>query len=305
MASKISPSAAFSETLHFITSVKLDELEKQRIAYKEHAHVIDTARARGESSIERVELLLGAIRSWPGYGASRGVASKLNLENLDCWLSQARVDPSVSKAQIRAWGDDLEAHIRRISNSFDYAKLFGNLFTEWLSSGDEASTTETPAKSDDDEPAEEFTEVGRKEAHEQRAELEARVFIEPKVDVPALEAYLNELFCVQSDNGRDQHAKRVSEALEHLRRDLRRFSKSLLETRMDSSSVKTTITTLLREDLLDNQKRSTLAEFSKNDTILSEIATVLNMHIARIATWEWPKEGVVIEMRRKFRLTTY
>lgn len=92
-------SATFSQTLQFITSVKLEELEKQRLAYHAHAKVLEEANATGDDLIKKVEILLKAVRTWIGSGAldpTSTVGGKLNLRNLDLWLLQTKQDPSFS-----------------------------------------------------------------------------------------------------------------------------------------------------------------------------------------------------------------
>lgn len=49
MASTTSSKSSFGQTLQFITDIKLQELEKQRVAYQARAKVIDEANALGES----------------------------------------------------------------------------------------------------------------------------------------------------------------------------------------------------------------------------------------------------------------
>jgi len=49
MASETSSKSSFGQTLQFITDIKLQELEKQRVAYQARAKVIDEANAPGES----------------------------------------------------------------------------------------------------------------------------------------------------------------------------------------------------------------------------------------------------------------
>lgn len=288
--SKMMSSAAFGETLQFITTVKLDELEKQRLAYQEHARVVDDARALGVDSLARVERLLGAVRAWPGYSAGEATAGAPDLDSLELWLAQARADPSgVPPALLRRWGDALEAHMRRVGTGFDYARLFGRLFTEWIESGDGAA----PAPAEETAEggaAEEFVEVGRKEMHDQRAQLEALVFEEQTIDTAALEEYLDGLFLAHRD---------AANTLKDVREDMGKFGKSLMATRWTPATLKTTITSLLSEDLLNNEKSRTLEEFARNESVLEEVASVLNMHLSRIGSWQWtPKEGVAIEMRR-------
>jgi hypothetical protein len=298
MASKNpTPSAAFNETLQFITSVKLSELEKQRAAYYAHIKQVDAANALGTSSVERLESLLAAVRSAPSAGAASetlAVAGGLSLANVARWIEQAKTDPSISPAQIISWADALEQHLRRGPASFDYAKLFGELFTEWLQSADAGAPEPAVGADDDAVPGvgseEDFQNVGRKELHEQRATFEAHVFGDaPKPDAERFRAYMEELFAGDRE---------ASLTLEEARKDIGAFAKKLSSERLTTSSLAGTIKNLLLQDLLGNEKRATLAEMARNDTILEEVASVLNMHLSRIGSWAWPQEGVPLEMRR-------
>jgi hypothetical protein len=127
MSSESNRSAAFSETLQFITSIKLEELEKQvrsydtmyvmtkltnkrhqRTAYYAHTKVIDEANALGHDSLERLEKLLHAVQTAPSAGAASStlaVAGGLNLQNLSLWIRQAKTDPSISPTQIAEWSN--------------------------------------------------------------------------------------------------------------------------------------------------------------------------------------------------------
>jgi hypothetical protein len=51
MASTTSAKSSFSQTLQFITDIKLQELEKQRLAYQARAKVIDQVDALGDNDI--------------------------------------------------------------------------------------------------------------------------------------------------------------------------------------------------------------------------------------------------------------
>jgi hypothetical protein len=271
MSSESNRSAAFSETLQFITSIKLEELEKQvrsydtmyvmtkltnkrhqRTAYYAHTKVIDEANALGHDNLERLEKLLHAVQTAPSAGAASStlaVAGGLNLQNLSLWIRQAKTDPSISPAQIAEWSNALEAHIRRGEASFDYAKLFGRLFTEWLASKDSSSegpAAEAEATGDGDgnvDPEEGFHEVGRKELHEQREQYEARVFADaPPVEVEPFRKYMEELF---SSN------REATLTLEQVRKKIGLYAKTFSNQRVQTYPLKQTIENLLKQDLLN------------------------------------------------------
>jgi hypothetical protein len=79
-------STAFSETLQFVTNVKLQELEKRRQAFGQHASkVLTDAQKHNNDPIQKVTILVDGITSWPGLRISDG---NLNLNNIQHWLHQ-------------------------------------------------------------------------------------------------------------------------------------------------------------------------------------------------------------------------
>lgn len=91
--SRLMSSAAFSETLQFVTNVKLQELEKRRQAFGQHASkVLADAQKYDTDLIQKVTILLEGITSWPGLKLSDG---NLNLDNIQCWLHQVYLSYSL------------------------------------------------------------------------------------------------------------------------------------------------------------------------------------------------------------------
>jgi len=79
-------SAAFSETLQFVTNVKLQELEKRRQAFGQHAlRVLADAQKYDNDLIQKVTTLVDGITSWPGFRISDG---NVNPGNIQRWLHQ-------------------------------------------------------------------------------------------------------------------------------------------------------------------------------------------------------------------------
>ena len=72
-------SEAFGETLQFITTVKLQEVEKRSDAY---------AEALEADPIEKPSVLVHGMRSWPGAWSSN-----YKLDDVGRWLEQARRNP--------------------------------------------------------------------------------------------------------------------------------------------------------------------------------------------------------------------
>jgi hypothetical protein len=217
----------------------------QQAAYNEHAQAVEEAKSHGNASVQRLERLLEIVKSAPSAGAASStftVAGGLNLSNLSLWISQAQLDHSIAPAQLEQWSDALEAHIQRGSASFEYAKLFGQLFTEWLASKD--STTQTTALANDDvDPEEAFEKLSRKEMLEQREQFEARVLTDgPPVDAAKFKKYMEDLFTC------DREAKL---ALDSVRSNIKTYADSFATQRIQTDTLKETLKSILEHDLLN------------------------------------------------------
>ena len=224
------------------------------------------------------------------------MGGKLNLTNLEFWLQQAKKDPSFSREIAQGWVETLEEHIRHNLTRFDAAKLFGVLFNEWLASGDSVALAYQAGAEDNDLPdaasdggaSSDFVEVGRKELYEQKERFQSIIFEDHPIDVEKLKEYLEGLF--NSEEG--------TKALEKLRKEIKSFSKWLQRAVITTGDVKNAIQGLLASGLMNEDKRTTLKAFEENPTVLDEVASVLNMRMASLDSWSWPKEGIVVEFRR-------
>jgi len=297
-----SSKSSFGQAIHFITDIKLQELETQRLAYKEHAKILDTAKAIGETGdiIKKVETLAKAIKSWTGSGAvthEKVIGARLQLDDLEFWLQQANKDPSFSREIAEGWADTLEQHIRHTVMRFDAARLFGMLFNEWLASGDSSAVAYQGPSDDPDlkdvsdaesTAGSSFIEVGRKEMYEQKEKLLSIVFNDRPIDAEKLTAYLEGLF----------ESEEAARSLEKLRKEMKDFSYWLKRKAITVVDVRHAITGLLASGLMDEEKRATLKAFQDNSMVLNEVASVLNMRMANLKSWSWPKEGILVEFRR-------
>ena len=270
---------AFGETLQFITNVKLEELEKRRQKYSDHlARVLAKASEIDDSDlIARLVVLIDGMKIWPGAWSSN-----VNFEDVERWLEQAKKDPGFPRSILLEWIDRARAQLEHEQTRFDFAKLFGSILTDWLSSKAQSRT-----KSQTDADA--FEKVNRKETLEQKAQLESLIFEEKHIDVPALEAYLKDLFS----------SKEAEEALDVMRERMEQFSDSMQKFQMGENDVETAIKSVLRADILSEEKQATLKEFQRNPIVIKELTSVLNMQRDAIQSWHWPKEGVLLEPRRQ------
>jgi len=198
---------AFSETLQFITNVKLQELEKRRSNFAGHATDVLQAAEDEEDAIEKLSILVEGMEDWPGKWSSN-----FSRTDITRWLSQAQSDPGFPPSIVHNWVQQAQAEFEHERTRYEYAHLFGNLLTDWLkSSPTSGAQANSPAGSDG------FEKVGRKETLEQKEKLESIIFESKPIDVAALEKYLNDLFAPE----------KASSALTTLKTRVRLFAKSL------------------------------------------------------------------------------
>ncbi|TFK67973.1 hypothetical protein BDN72DRAFT_65894 [Pluteus cervinus] len=292
--------ASVNDTLHFITSIKLQELQKQQAAYEQHIRVLDDVRSLDDASVEKVEKLFEAVKSWRGPGATDDesvIGDKLVMDGFPYWLRQAKQDPDFDPTIVRGWTAALQQHLHQVTRRFDCAKLFGEITNEWLTSTDSPSDA-TSADQGIATPTEEFLDLGRKEKVEQKDRFSSLVFEEQSVDTAALLGYLNDLFT----------SKDAIKVLEDAREAIGDYCKSLDSHVFTVNDVRNAITGLLSGASLDDKRSATLKTFQENPTVLAELASVMTMRLSSLDSWAWPSSGLEVEFRRfmngKYRALT-
>ncbi|CAO2650340.1 Nn.00g016320.m01.CDS01 [Neocucurbitaria sp. VM-36] len=297
-----SSGSVFSETLQTITTTKLEELAKQRIAFEEEYAALKSLAEAEKDPLKRVLLLVDGTKSCLGIktsgkkskdgqsgrvvnGGTGNARLETDLKNLDRFLEQARFDPSVSAKVLDDWEKTLLQYLSVQSTKYQYADLYGKLVTEWLS-----SEKGTPVDGNV-EMTESFEELPGAKKLAARAEWEKNVFEPANVDVQALKAYLDELFITNK--------KDASIAIRELRNKVAEFENSLSgPSQFSVSTLRWVIGGLQHSDLLSNEKREALKDFLSNDVILTEIADILNVRMSALDRWNWG-EHVPLEQRRK------
>ncbi|RSM12092.1 hypothetical protein CEP52_002655 [Fusarium oligoseptatum] len=297
----VSSGSVFSATLQEITNTKLDELSKRRSRFEEAKTSILASIQVEDDAVKRVITLSDGVKKCFDIKLDKAgkvmtsqtghEALEIELKNLDRFLDQAKCDPSVSSKMLDAWQQSLLHHLDTQSLRFQYASLYAQLVTEWLSGDKE----EEGAAGDDVEMGEAFEVVGSAAKLESRMKWEGMAFEAADVDETALKQYLDHLF--GADN---KHKKDVASALKKLRRAVYAFEAKL--STPNQFSVHTlgwVIRGLLSSDLLSDEKREVLRDFEGNHIILKEIADVLDMRISALGSWNWNSDAVPLEMRRK------
>lgn len=272
-------SEILSQTLLSITNTKLAQLDKQKNAYNSRKRqLINSADARTDRNKRARELVEG-FKGLPSMTSST-LNPMVSLENLNRFIQQAEHDPAVTNAFIQEYESLVRNELQVQSNRYAFASLYGKLVNEWISAD----------KDQEQDPKAASVSVGRHEARVQRATWEEYVFAPKVTDKDAIKAYLRSVFEADED---------VKDQLSELRKELKRFQDNWsVNPHFNVDSLTTTINGLLRSDILTDVKRATLKDFVGNETVLSEIADVLNMRMATRKEWSWESD-LVIDQRRQ------
>jgi hypothetical protein len=169
---------------------------------------------------------------------------------------------------------------------YQYATLYGELVTEWLSAEQAA-----PALPDNvSEESEVIEQATRKEKLAQRIEWENYIFQPFETDQEVIKRYLQNL------SGKEIN-EQAFKALEAIRASVEAFEASLAApSQFNNATLKWIIEGLLGSDLL-TEKRAVLKDFISNTVILSEVADVLNMRMTALLNWGWGGD-IAIGQRR-------
>ncbi|KAG5635186.1 hypothetical protein H0H81_012111, partial [Sphagnurus paluster] len=156
-------SAGFSQTLQFITSIKLQELEKQRLSYQEHAKILVEADAAGDDLVKKPSRIPTSTQKFSKAGSKHSKLTSVTI-------SSVSIAPSSSETSLTN-GYLVETRLPPLPHSMRLRMLIA----ESISGPD-------------------FVQVGRQEMHDQLDRLTSIIFDEKHIDTAALESYLAELF---------------------------------------------------------------------------------------------------------------
>lgn len=291
--------SVYSQTLHDITNAKLDELAKKRTAFEGQLSRTLTTAENQEDTTKKLSTIAQDMKACFSLstsdgrivlGGSNNPRLEIDLKNLDRFLAQAQYDPSISTKVLEQWQRTLLRHFEVQSLKFEYASLYGQLTTEWLS----VKQGHVSAAGSEDTEMGEYENVSGGKKLESRIKWEQSVFESKDINRTAITELLHELFESTPDD-----SKHLLKALKNLRTEVGEFERFLASpANFDNMTLKWVIRSLLASDLLDNEKRDALRDFIGNETILGEIADVLNMRITALENWSWGAEVLLVERRQ-------
>jgi hypothetical protein len=305
----------FSETLHNITTTKLEELSKKNTSFGGKYSALLAALQQEQDPLNRLFVVSDGVKNCFSAktaaikgqgkddnkrigqiisGSTGNQPLERDLKNLDRFLEQAHYDPCISSKFLQEWEAKLLQHLSVQHLRLQYATLYGQLVTEWLSS----EKKRDESSGDDTEMAETFEEVPTAKKLESRAVWEESVFEPADINLDLLKEYLTGLF-----GEGDKKKKDVFKAFKAFKKNVEDFEVTLASPgQFNQHNLGWVIRGLLGSDLLTDEKRAVLKDFVGNAVILSEIADVLNMRIAALDSWTWGSD-VGVEQRRQLNGT--
>ncbi|APA14829.1 hypothetical protein SS1G_06869 [Sclerotinia sclerotiorum 1980 UF-70] len=297
------PGGVFSETLQSITTTKLKELSKKRNHFENQKEALSFKLSNELDQRKKLQLLLHGVKqsfavttSITNKSASDNVTKLSSIEllvkNLEKFLAQAEYDPSISDRTLKQWEQNLMQHLNIQSSKHQYATLYGELVTEWLSAEQQQQADNifnSSSETDEDFQKIKKETVARTEG---RANWEKLVFEPFETDQIAIRSYLSSLF------GMDEKNEQAKKALNALRKQVAAFGNDLSSPgQFNPAVLHWTINGLISSGLLSDEKRAALKDFLASPVILTEVADVLNMRLVSIDTWEWNTD-LAVEQRR-------
>lgn len=281
------PLSVLSKTLHSITLTKIRELEKVRTKYETRKKsVLEFADKANDDQRERINRLLTGIEE-----LLPEIAEEREIENIARSNDQSKYDASIPEEMLQSFENQLRAKFDIHSRRLSMADLYSQLLQEWISQGSDDERVATSEGEDLDS----FHVVERQKQRLQELcdKFEAVVFEPLQTDEIEIDIYLQDL-C----SGEECLA-----ALLKLRKRIGDWGTSFPKTThpFDEDTLKWCINGLLAEDLLSDEKQSTLQDFIQNDVVLKEIADVLNMRFANIENWDWDvgQQGIPVMPRQQ------
>ncbi|KAL9108514.1 MAG: hypothetical protein Q9227_006729 [Pyrenula ochraceoflavens] len=271
-------SSILSQTLQSVTVTKIEELAKQREYFEQcKADVLRDVDETGDPR-EKVAKLLNSFKDVDCF-KRRDPDAAGKLRNIERWQQQSQYDSTVPLQAVQKFENTLRSILDIESRRFEFADLYARLLTEWI--GSPGNGEPEPAFSpEDSSDSFEMVESIQKERLEQLREKFEKVVFEPlETNENDIEKYLSGLF--QGDAG--------EKALKQLRGTVSWTGESMLEggKLFDEQSLKWCVKALLKNELLNDDKKATLREFLKDEAVMNEIRDVLNMRFANLKNWSW------------------
>ncbi|KAF2637716.1 hypothetical protein P280DRAFT_457319 [Massarina eburnea CBS 473.64] len=285
-------SSFLSQTLQSITTTKIREHDKRLKTFEARKTKILKNADAAQDERGRLGVLLSGFHDLSS--SNKGIwyvedDRKRSFQNISRFLEQSGCDPSVSSTLLRQFEKNLRQKFDQESERFHFADLYYRLLTEWTDAKSEPLEA-SEHKEDDLEGS--FEHVQKYTLQQLKDKFSNVVFTPLETNEVDIDAYLSSLF-------EDDYARGILMAIRH---KVALYGELLdeLVSPFNPDVIKECIKALLLNDLLNDDAKTTLDEFSTNDVVLDEIADVLNLRFSDIKNWSWEAdEGMYYEPRRQ------
>lgn len=285
-------SSFLSQTLQSITSIKKREQDKRKNLFEAgKAKLLQTVDASDDQRL-RLQLLLAGFRDLSA--GKKGVpliddGQDRAMLNIRRYLELSKSDPSVSMRILGQFEAQVREKLDQESDRFDFANLYYQLLGEWTSA-DSPSIAASERKDEDLDGS--FEHIQKYNLQNLKDKFSDVVFTPLETDEVEIDMYLDSLFD-------DENAQSI---LASLREEVRTLAVWFKErpNPFNQAVLKECIQALLTNDLLSEDAKATMTDFSENSVVLGEIADVLNLRYADLDNWSWDAdEGMYYEPRRQ------
>lgn len=255
------------------------EQDKRRKTFEARKVKILDDADRSSDERAKLDVLLAGFRDLSS--SNKGVwyvddDRKNAVSNMSRYLEQSGCDPSVSSGILRQFEGNLRQKLEQESERFNFADLYYRLLAEWTDANSEP-IVKSERKEEDLEGS--FEHVQKYTLENLKNKFSDVVFAPLETDEVEIDAYMSSLF-------EGDYAETL---LNDIRTRVARFAVQLKEraTPFNQAILKQCISALLTNDLLNDDAKMTLSEFSTNDVVLDEIADVLNLRFSDLDNWSW------------------
>lgn len=275
-------STILSQTLQSITVTKIEELAKLRHNFEEKKASVLRDAEEPQNLRQRVLKLYDGVNQLDE-------SLRPELTNVKRWVEQAQYDPTVTPETLQKFEAALRSRLDIGSRRLRLADLYSRLLTEWIATPETGDTDAATPQDDDASESFEMVQTIQKEKLEQLRQKFAKVVFEPlNTDEAEINKYLSSLFTSDDDKN---HLKSLRESVQSTGKLMLRQKEFL-----DPKSMKWCIKALLKNELLNDEKKATLREFLKDEAVMDEIRDVLNMRFRNLENWSWDlgEEGMPV-----------
>lgn len=267
-------SSTLSDILQRISTEKIGELEKRRAIWNDrYENIRRESEASGKpSAVRSLMKLLHGISSMPDQPEY-----DQELHNTFRFLEQAWHDPSIPQEKLQAIHKRLQCRLDVGKRKLDLAHLYSRLWVESI------EPTASPASESTDlvgESSDDSLDIVESAKQEQVHDDFAHFALQPlDTGETAIQNYLHGLFA--SEYGA-KTLKRMRALVAE--RGEAMFGESFC---IDEQDLKWCIRALLKNQLMTDEKKTTLNDFLNDQAVLKEVADVLNMRLRDIKAWDW------------------